>query len=380
MKRKLCLLLIVAMITMQMGCAAEEKGKESGKAEVVEEEVPTESPTEEPAKTAEPVPTEQPKEKVDYSEFEFILYKDKAIVTGFNAPDGYLIEEVSTQGLQSGGTEYSESYNLALIKDAQSAYFHIDARGHVSPNGGDETIQVEEISKVDTAYGEATVYLTTEKAYSWDGSEYDDYEEVALLNVEGFDVMITLSVWESEGYSGELEKMLPDIFEKNPGLKDKKVPGLYNNNTTISSGEYEIIMCNEQVSDKEVFGLNVPAGMHHSYSSGTNDYYTEIQFVDDSLAGILTVSTKRAIFEHYYNENPVWGPQFGTLLEKTEVGTIQTACGEAIVYCVKSEKDGKEYEEEVAVINNRGTNIVITYRDGSAYDGNYDKKLEGILK
>jgi hypothetical protein len=66
-------------------------------------------------------------------------------------------------------------------------------------------------------------------------------------------------------------------------------------------------------------------------------------------------------------------------LEKEEKGSFSTPFGEAAIYYVQSDKDGTTYEEEIAVLNNNGANIVIRYSNNELYDGEYDGHLEELL-
>jgi hypothetical protein len=362
--------------------SSESSAAESGKTENAETDAQEEKESE---------------KKTNYNNYEYILYKtahstyddERKRLMGFNMPEGYTVE--SFTHAKGGNYKSNTYYAVSLAKDdtERHTYLTIDSWGYEVTDDNKLAfaewnslaynaeeyydIDLEKKAQVETAYGLADIYFET---WTFKDSGKIDYEDVAFLTIDEEVVRITLSQYKNEEYLGELETILPEMLAEKEKNSEKNTVKLQSNRVQAEEGDYNSILL-DQLGETAVLGFNNLDGWGDFPGS-----FTSYLLYKDTGNVSLSISTDEVLVKHYYEEDASYGAEtYGTLLEKTEEGTLSTPFGDATVYYVKSEVYDNIYEEEIALLNNMGSVIVFRYIDmGSGiYDGEYDAHLEDLF-
>ena len=285
----------------------------------------------------------------------------------------YVFEEDENSTLErvSGGLKRTKN-PLVNAKEIDSEIYGCNAYVSIWSGGCEELIGKEEIGSVETIYGTAQLY-------------YIEDWEYAALKVGDDRVFVSYGKsGNDKQYQGILEKMLPVLFtpieideskkivaEKNEISIDNKYNtymkgGVYQGETagkyilgfnsfdTIGSGEWD---CTPLLTD--------PNGDFEAFKMENMDWG------DDDHGEILI--THNPCYYNYF-----FGGRGEVKIE--EKASVETPYGTArIFFAVRQETDFPE-DEEVAIINNYGANIIIDYRaQGKTASGIYGGRLEKYI-
>ncbi len=300
--------------------------------------------------------------------YDYLLYSesDNQLILGFNYPyrsDCFIYNKAAP-------SEYRFVTDYA--KEIDSQIYGCNSYISIWSGGCEEIIGKEERGSVETIYGTAQLYYI------------EDWEYAAL---KVGDDRVFVSYGESgndKQYKGILEKMLPVLFtpieideskkivaEKNEISIDNKYNtymkgGVYQGETavkyilgfnsfdTIGSGEWD---CTPLLTD--------PNGDFEAFKMENMDWG------DDDHGEILI--THNPCYYNYF-----FGGRGEVKIE--EKASVETPYGTArIFFAVRQETDFPE-DEEVAIINNYGANIIIDYRaQGKTASGIYGGRLEKYI-
>lgn len=346
-------------------------------------------------------PTVDPEEEYKNG-YDYLLYydseinegtRDYPVILGFNYPykADSIINSTFAPSRYNFDTKYTEVIDSVPYRAAD--YFTITSEQYeitsdnkliyAAPNftGEQDDTDVEEKGEVETPYGTAKVYFAKTHEEGFD----DRCKEVALLNTGDYTVTL---IWGSSGdleeYSGTLETLIPLVFSPIEVSDDQKIQ--IDENSISADESYSVLMKTGSYGNKvTVFGFNpIPESENWYVSSTVTDAEgssEKFQMDDQNRSsesdwgkqhGSVIVTYDPAYFNYFFG-----GRGMVTMDEKASVETpFDTA---KIFYATRQETVSPE-SEEVAVINNLGTNIIIDYCPyDSISDGTYRGKLEEII-
>lgn len=408
------LLLTVCMLAT--GCGATKETNTLGETEAgtVEGKIET-------AET-ESIPIEETDEAVsestvvyDSSQYEFLLYQkageDEVPLIGFNIPNGYGISnftETNAISIASYGSTTEKYFNttayLLFLKDLQTGdIYRLDIG--IDPEYGyevssdnilsrknmsapDNVTTVEKMGEYESPLGTMDLYFETTEYPEDDRTEaYTDHAEIALLPSDsiGFYIRFAKStVTEKEtAYAGNLERLLSELFLP-ADQSANQLPSLTGGTVAVGP-EYDYTI-KATDDDTAAVGLYVPSEYMVNVSGGNND---SIFITKNHYTTQIEVTTKKVELYRYFKRTNKWlnGGTWqngeNVLHDVREVGETDTHFGKAKLYYVQWETlDGSSLtnEEEIALLNNNGVDVLVIYRNTNApCDGEYDAQLEALL-
>lgn len=421
MKRKTLLTLnalLMSVCLMVSGCQANGiTGTTSTQNELAEKPeaetpVPKNTEMEEPQKETETVADETNSEtQIDSTEsvpeensltgYEYSLYSyinDGEPIIGFNIPIEYSISGHGTSKHFDSRHPYLHQFstgssikNTYMFLDINSIGYEVtedntlvctsDYEDYITPY----TTTIEDQGEIETEFGTAKLYFGTKTQ----GNSATQYREIALLQIENEVIKVELSfAGKEKSYTGKIEELLPKLLTPNS-----------ENTFQIYSTELDNVEKNHLTVDDNYAHIYYQDGSHNPNPGtpkgtaviGMNDIdgwdnFGGTFFVSGDQSKSIEISTDIAdnhslLFNLYFEDSRVWMEDIGIITDKQQIGEMETPFGTALLYYIKIESpEGKNYEHEVALLNNQDTNIVIVYTDYKrTYDGEYDGVLEGLL-
>lgn len=346
-------------------------------------------------------PTVDPEEEYKNG-YDYLLYydseinegtRDYPVILGFNYPykADSIINSTFAPSRYNFDTKYTEVIDSVPYRAAD--YFTITSEQYeitsdnkliyAAPNftrEQDDT-DVEEKGEVETPYGTAKVYFAKTHEEGFD----DRCKEVALLNTGDYTVTL---IWGSSGdleeYSGTLETLIPLVFSPIEVSDDQKIQ--IDENSISADESYSVLMKTGSYGNKvTVFGFNpIPESENWYVSSTVTDAEgssEKFQMDDQNRSsesdwgkqhGSVIVTYDPAYFNYFFG-----GRGMVTMDEKA---SVETPFGTAKIFYATRQETVSPESEEVAVINNLGTNMIIDYCPyDSISDGTYRGKLEEII-
>lgn len=346
-------------------------------------------------------PTVDPEEEYKNG-YDYLLYydseinegtRDYPVILGFNYPykADSIINSTFAPSRYNFDTKYTEVIDSVPYRAAD--YFTITSEQYeitsdnkliyAAPNftGEQDDTDVEEKGEVETPYGTAKVYFAKTHEEGFD----DRCKEVALLNTGDYTVTL---IWGSSGdleeYSGTLETLIPLVFSPIEISDDQKIQ--IDENSISADESYSVLMKTGSYGNKvTVFGFNpIPESENWYVSSTVTDAEgssEKFQMDDQNRSsesdwgkqhGSVIVTYDPAYFNYFFG-----GRGMVTMDEKA---SVETPFGTAKIFYATRQETVSPESEEVAVINNLGTNIIIDYCPyDSISDGTYRGKLEEII-
>lgn len=346
-------------------------------------------------------PTVDPEEEYKNG-YDYLLYydseinegtRDYPVILGFNYPykADSIINSTFAPSRYNFDTKYTKvidsvPYHAADYFTITSEQYEITSDNkliYTAPNftGEQNDTDVEEKGEVETPYGTAKIYFARTHEEGFD----DRCKEVALLNTGDYTVTLT---WGSSGdleeYSGTLETLIPLVFSPVEVSDDQKIQ--IDENSISADESYSVLMKTGSYGDKvTVFGFNpIPESENWYVSSTVTDAEgssEKFQMDDQNRSsesdwgkqhGSVIVTYDPAYFNYFFG-----GRGMVTMDEKA---SVETPFGTAKIFYATRQETVAPESEEVAAINNLGTNIVIDYCPyDSISDGTYRGKLEEII-
>lgn len=346
-------------------------------------------------------PTVDPEEEYKNG-YDYLLYydseinegtRDYPVILGFNYPykADSIINSTFAPSRYNFDTKYTEvidsvPYHAADYFTITSEQYEITSDNkliYAAPNftGEQDDTDVEEKGEVETPYGTAKVYFAKTHEEGFD----DRCKEVALLNTGDYTVTL---IWGSSGdleeYSGTLETLIPLVFSPIEVSDDQKIQ--IDENSISADESYSVLMKTGSYGNKvTVFGFNpIPESENWYVSSTVTDAEgssEKFQMDDQNRSsesdwgkqhGSVIVTYDPAYFNYFFG-----GRGMVTMDEKA---SVETPFGTAKIFYATRQETVSPESEEVAVINNLGTNIIIDYCPyDSISDGTYRGKLEEII-
>lgn len=346
-------------------------------------------------------PTVDPEEEYKNG-YDYLLYydseinegtRDYPVILGFNYPykADSIINSTFAPSRYNFDTKYTEVIDSVPYRAAD--YFTITSEQYeitsdnkliyAAPNftGEQDDTDVEEKGEVETPYGTAKVYFAKTHEEGFD----DRCKEVALLNTGDYTVTL---IWGSSGdleeYSSTLETLIPLVFSPIEVSDDQKIQ--IDENSISADESYSVLMKTGSYGNKvTVFGFNpIPESENWYVSSTVTDAEgssEKFQMDDQNRSsesdwgkqhGSVIVTYDPAYFNYFFG-----GRGMVTMDEKA---SVETPFGTAKIFYATRQETVSPESEEVAVINNLGTNIIIDYCPyDSISDGTYRGKLEEII-
>lgn len=346
-------------------------------------------------------PTVDPEEEYKNG-YDYLLYydseinegtRDYPVILGFNYPykADSIINSTFAPSRYNFDTKYTEVIDSVPYRAAD--YFTITSEQYeitsdnkliyAAPNftGEQDDTDVEEKGEVETPYGTVKVYFAKTHEEGFD----DRCKEVALLNTGDYTVTL---IWGSSGdleeYSGTLETLIPLVFSPIEVSDDQKIQ--IDENSISADESYSVLMKTGSYGNKvTVFGFNpIPESENWYVSSTVTDAEgssEKFQMDDQNRSsesdwgkqhGSVIVTYDPAYFNYFFG-----GRGMVTMDEKA---SVETPFGTAKIFYATRQETVSPESEEVAVINNLGTNIIIDYCPyDSISDGTYRGKLEEII-
>ncbi len=346
-------------------------------------------------------PTVDPEEEYKNG-YDYLLYydseinegtRDYPVILGFNYPykADSIINSTFAPSRYNFDTKYTEVIDSVPYRATD--YFTITSEQYeitsdnkliyAAPNftGEQDDTDVEEKGEVETPYGTAKVYFAKTHEEGFD----DRCKEVALLNTGDYTVTL---IWGSSGdleeYSGTLETLIPLVFSPIEVSDDQKIQ--IDENSISADESYSVLMKTGSYGNKvTVFGFNpIPESENWYVSSTVTDAEgssEKFQMDDQNRSsesdwgkqhGSVIVTYDPAYFNYFFG-----GRGMVTMDEKA---SVETPFGTAKIFYATRQETVSPESEEVAVINNLGTNIIIDYCPyDSISDGTYRGKLEEII-
>lgn len=346
-------------------------------------------------------PTVDPEEEYKNG-YDYLLYydseinegtRDYPVILGFNYPykADSIINSTFAPSRYNFDTKYTEVIDSVPYRAAD--YFTITSEQYeitsdnkliyAAPNftGEQDDTDVEEKGEVETPYGTAKVYFAKTHEEGFD----DRCKEVALLNTGDYTVTL---IWGSSGdleeYSGTLETLIPLVFSPIEVSDDQKIQ--IDENSISADESYSVLMKTGSYGNKvTVFGFNpIPESENWYVSSTVTDAEgssEKFQMDDQNRSsesdwgkqhGSVIATYDPAYFNYFFG-----GRGMVTMDEKA---SVETPFGTAKIFYATRQETVSPESEEVAVINNLGTNIIIDYCPyDSISDGTYRGKLEEII-
>ena len=346
-------------------------------------------------------PTVDPEEEYKNG-YDYLLYydseinegtRDYPVILGFNYPykADSIINSTFAPSRYNFDTKYTEVIDSVPYRAAD--YFTITSEQYeitsdnkliyAAPNftGEQDDTDVEEKGEVETPYGTAKVYFAKTHEEGFD----DRCKEVALLNTGDYTVTL---IWGSSGdleeYSGTLETLIPLVFSPIEVSDGQKIQ--IDENSISADESYSVLMKTGSYGNKvTVFGFNpIPESENWYVSSTVTDAEgssEKFQMDDQNRSsesdwgkqhGSVIVTYDPAYFNYFFG-----GRGMVTMDEKA---SVETPFGTAKIFYATRQETVSPESEEVAVINNLGTNIIIDYCPyDSISDGTYRGKLEEII-
>ena len=349
--------------------------------EKVTEQEPLVENTQEPVADTETNVLQEYKHGFDYNlYFDSYTYEethDNPIVLRFNYP--YKAEWFSANS--NYPSQYSFSNNKGTLVITSEIYEVTEDNKliYVNPKfgGSQDEVSLEEKGEVDTIYGKAEIYFATEMGS--DGSEW--HREVAYLNTGDYTVTIFWSEYGVEEYRGEIENMISLLFTPIELTKDEVL--VFDENDILVDSSYDLFMrvnlIGENYTQENVnsnaFGFNdleKIGNWNKSSSSGDGKVYSLFGFSNYQNGDNLLITGDVFLYNYFFGGR--------SLVDIEEKAEVETPFGTAKVYYAVRKDTEEPMEEEVAIVNNRGTNIVINYSNRlNQYDGVYDGKLEELI-
>lgn len=370
----------------------------SEEADTSAEESPADTETADTASAPAVDPEEEYKNGYDY-----LLYydseinegtRDYPVILGFNYP--YKADSKNNSAFAPSRYDFDTKYTEVIdsVPYLATDYFTITSEQYeitsdnkliyTAPNftGEQDDTDVEEKGEVETPYGTAKIYFARTHEEGFD----DRCREVALLNTGDYTVTLT---WGSSGdleeYSGTLETLIPLVFSPVEVSNDQKIQ--IDENSISADESYSVLMkTGPYYNDKvTVFGFNPIPESENWYGSSTvtaaDGSSKKFQMKDRNMSsesdwgkqhGSVIVTYDPAYFNYFFG-----GRGMVTMDEKA---SVETPFGTAKIFYATRQETVFPESEEVAVINNLGTNIVIDYCPYDSFsDGTYRGKLEEII-
>lgn len=388
MKKKLILIMttLLAVSTFMTACSSSSATKaDASNPKDTKNTVASSSSKEVPAPSSDP--------KEDYTNgYDYILYgvsesdtsSEKSPILGFNYPYKADYSDNST----FAPTRYNFSTNHLVEMDSET-YIQTDALMITSEEYeiAQENTEVEEKGKIETPYGTANLYFTkTHETY--DEGSYDSYAEVATLNIGTNTVTLTWHTFnDNTTYLGKLEKLIPILFTP-INISESEKPVIEKNKIRVDDS-YDVYLLGGRYGGDEVtvLGFNpfnetdgwqsyassyLPGDESNCYEYIMREPYDLAEDDTEKKHGTFTITTNPGYYNYFFGGR-------GTI-SMEEKSSVQTPFGVAKIYYGVREECEIPEKEEVAILNNRGTNIIFEYQPYSLIsDGNYDGKLEEFI-
>lgn len=392
----------IALVAVLLGGALFTACGSENNVEAVTSEISGEAdiPVEESSADVNAAPAASPEEEYKKG-YDYLLYydsqvnegtRDYPVILGFNypykadstdnstfAPSQYTFTTTYTEVIDSNPYLATEIFTIASeryeITSDNKLIFSVPGF-----TGEQEDTDVEKKGEVETPYGIAEVYLARTHE---EGSD-DRCKEIAMLNTGDYTVTLTWYSFSAEEYSGTLETMIPLIFSPIEVSDDKKIQ--IDENSVSADESYGVLMKTGSYGDKvTVFGFNPLPESENWYgfsaltdAEGNSEKYQmddqDRSFESDwgKQHGSVTITYDPAYFNYFFG-----GRGMVTMDEKA---SVETPFGTARIFYATRQETTIPQSEEVAVINNLGTNIIIDYWPyDSISDGIYYGKLEEII-
>lgn len=307
-------------------------------------------------------------------------YKADSTINSTFAPSRYDFDTKYTKIIDSASYQSTDHF---IITSEKYEITSDNKLIYSAPNftGEQDDTDVEEKGEVETPYGTAKVYFAKTHV---EGSN-DRCKEVAMLNTGDYTVTL---MWGSSGelqeYSGTLETLIPLVFSPIEVSNDQEIQ--INENSVSVDDSYSILMKTGPYGDKvTVFGFNpIPESENWYVTSTVTDAdgsSEKLQMSDQNRSsesdwgkqhGTVTITYDPAYFNYFFG-----GRGMVTMDEKA---SVETPFGIAKIFYATRQETVTPESEEVAIINNLGTNIIIDYCPyNSISDGIYQGKLEEII-
>ena len=396
-KRMIALAAVLLGTALFIACGSESN------VETVTSEISEEADTsaKESSVEASAAPAVNPEEEYKNG-YDYLLYydsqtnegtRDYPVILGFNYP----YKADSTNNSTFAPSQYtfttthievidSEPHLVTEVFTIASEQYEITSENKLIYNVPDFTgeqadTDVEKKGEVGTPYGTAEVYFARTHE---EGSE-DRCKEIAMLNTDEYTVTLTwYSSGDQEEYSGTLETLIPLVLSPIEVSDDKKIQ--IEENSVSTDESYSVLMKTGSYGEKvTVFGFHPLSESENWYgysvvtdAEGNSEKYQ----MDDSTTsfesdwgkqhGSVTITYDPAYFNYFFG-----GRGMVTMDEKA---SVETPFGTARIFYATRQETMTPESEEVAVINNLGTNIVIDYLPYDRIsDGVYYGKLEEII-
>lgn len=415
-KWKLAVLLLAGACLMLPGCAESDKEQTAAmqQTEVEQESGDTAAETEnieaaekEEGKKEEQqavTETDEERKQIDTSLYKYILCKEdnstgvKPMV-GINIPKEYVITDYFSN--KAGGKDnyaYRHVFEIQNIVGEHTEQYgntleiwqgYTVENGRLIKKGVSDELLVEEQGETDTLLGTAKLYFCKEEVED-SYTSYIDCKEIALIPVDDTTIYVEFSYIAADGielsYLGEIEKILPGLFKPEEQTSQTEEVSVKHNYEIVDKSKWDYVFGrSDSNSDTLCLGIRDNLTDLGVESFAANRYSGDAcmtgSFRASDFSKEVYISTADADYETYFGTGDVYFNHFGSVMEKQQVGEAETPFGQALLYYVKSKTNGEDvWEQEVALLNNQGANIVIVYCDTTqSYDGVYDGNIEKAL-
>lgn len=377
MKKKLILIITTLLMagTFLTACSSTSAtNTDTGKQKSAEATAAASSPEGTPASGSD--------SKDDYAEsYDYILYSSSEVpLLGFTYPykADYMDNSTFAPTQYSFSTQYLVEIDSQIYSSTQ--FFRITSEKYEIAK---ENTDVDECGEIETPYGTASLYFAITH-----NDSYDSYAEVATLNIGEDTITLTWSdTSDNATYLGKLEELIPILFTPIHISEDQK-PEIEKNKIRVDDS-YDVYLLGGRYGGDEVtvLGFNpfdeadgwinnassyVPGDESSCYGYFMQEPYDYAETDTRKKHGTITITTSPAYYNYFF------GGRGAIAME--EKSSVQTPFGIAKIYYGVREECEIPEKEEVAILNNRGTNIIFEYQPyDPVSDGIYDGKLEELI-
>ena len=384
MKRKTVYALGVIMMLSLAGCgSAEQAGKDVAAEQTSEQESTaggeeTVQPEEEGENTEQESDTDSEAEAY-LEKYDYVLCKDGKALIGFNYPHKQSGIALGGMGMDNKAEYYSFNDESAVgmspwISLLQITVDELELQedGSMRNPAKGMTYTVEKKETVDTPYGNADIYFATD--------EEGQNEEIASLAVGEHTVIMEYSGWEMEEYEGVLKEYLPLMFEPIERTEDQNLV-LEDNRISVDTDTYScFIESNSDEGDVEKYAIGFQSlegrngwSFAEQVCSEEEDgnVYPYLAYYNNETFERLSISNVDEDYRFFFGGR--------SLVEMEEKGTCETPFGTAKLFYATRKDTDPNLREQVAVLRNMGTTIVIEYYSYTEPERGYDDRLQELL-
>lgn len=301
-------------------------------------------------------------------DYDYLLYYDSnsySLAAAFNYPHLSRMYFDNSSEYPSNYSFYDEDTGETLTISAQRYEITEDNNLVFTEYPGySVTYSLEEKGSLETVFGTAHIYDAI--------SDSAQHYETAFLETEDSNIVVMLSC---DQYEGKIENQVDVLFTP---IEESEI-----NKISVDENQIEVPDTYKAYIEGNGWIMGEPARAlgfnpltkewRTGQSSWLSDYDNIYNYyrAENSAGETLMITKERNAYNYFFGRG---------LVSKEEKAEVSTPFGVAKVYSIIRQDTNTPTQEEVALINNQGVNIVFEYYTaGNTSDAGYTGRLEELL-